>query len=178
MRTIFASRVLVLLFAASVASLATVASAQPKASPPGTAEVTLKGKKFSIAYSRPSVKGRKIMGELVPYGKVWRTGANAATSLTTETDLTIGGLKVPAGSYTLYTLPGVTDWKLIVNKKTGQWGTEYDEGSDLGRVDLKKSATEKPVEQFTVSFAKKGDDAADLVLEWENTRLVAGVKAQ
>src|SRR5437016_11684675 len=162
--------------------LVAVAGAQQdkskRPSPPGTAEVTLKGKKVRIDYSRPFMKGRKIIGELVPYDKVWRTGANEATTLTTEANLTIGGTSVPAGTYTLYTLPSEGGWKLIINKQTGQWGTEYDEKQDLARVDLKKSQTKAPVEQFTISFDKKGTGAAALVLEWENIRLTVPVKVQ
>src|ERR1700761_702131 len=99
-------------------------------SPPATAEVTLNGKKIRIDYSRPSLKGRKVGKELAPYGEVWRTGANEATALTTEGDLNIGGVKVPAGKYTLYTLPAEGTWKLIINKQTGQWGTEYNKSQD------------------------------------------------
>ena len=109
-------------------------------SPPGEASVKFDdGKTVTIQYSRPSMRGRKIFGGLVPYDQVWRTGANAATSLKTDVDLTIGGANVPAGSYTLYTLPGMNSWKLIINKQTGQWGTEYSEGQDLARVDMKVS---------------------------------------
>ena len=90
-------------------------------SPPAIAEVTLKEKKITIDYSRPSLKGRKVGQELAPYGKVWRTGANEATTLTTEVDLNIAGTKVPAGKYTLWTLPSEGTWKLIINKQTGQW---------------------------------------------------------
>ena len=162
--------------------LTAVAGAQEdkskRPSPPGAAEVTLKGKKIKIDYSRPSMKGRKIVGDLVPYDRVWRTGANEATTLTTEANLNIGGTSVPAGTYTLYSLPSEGTWKLINNKQTGQWGTEYDEKQDLARVDLKKSRTKAPVEQFTISFDKKGNDTADLVLEWENTRLTVPVKVQ
>ena len=147
-------------------------------SPPGTATTTLNGKKITVDYSRPYVKGRKIMGELVPYNKVWRTGANEATLLTTETDLDIGGTSVPAGKYTLWTLPSEGTWKLIINKQTGQWGTEYDQSQDLARVDMQKSQTQQPVEQFTTSFDKKGNDTADLVLEWETTRVSVPVKAK
>jgi len=147
-------------------------------SPPGTEEVTLKGKKVTIDYSRPSMKGRKIVGELVPYGKVWRTGANEATTLKTEANLNIGGTNVPAGTYTIYSLPSEGSWKLIINKQTGQWGTEYDEKQDLARIDMQKSQTKAPVEQFTISFDKKSTDTADLVIEWENTRLTVPVKAQ
>jgi hypothetical protein len=147
-------------------------------SPPGTAEVTLKGKKITIDYSRPYLKGRKVGQELAPYGKVWRTGANEATALTTETDLTIGGVKVPAGKYTLYTLPSEGTWKLIINKETGQWGTKYDESQDLARIDMKKSPLPQPVEQFTISFSKTSDTVADLNLDWENTRVSVAVKAE
>jgi hypothetical protein len=147
-------------------------------SPPATAEVTLKNKKITIDYSRPSLKGRKVGQELAPYGKVWRTGANEATALNTEIDLNIGGVKVPAGKYTLYTLPSEGTWKLIINKQTGQWGTKYDESQDLARIDMKKTALPQSVEQFTISFEKKGGSAADLNLDWENTRVSVEVKAQ
>jgi hypothetical protein len=147
-------------------------------SPPGTAEVTLKNKKITIDYSRPSLKGRKVGQELAPYGKVWRTGANEATALNTEIDLNIGGAKVPAGKYTLYTLPSEGTWKLIINKQTGQWGTQYDESQDLARVDMKKTALPQSVEQFTISFDKKNDNTANLNLDWENTRVSVEIKAE
>jgi DUF2911 family protein len=147
-------------------------------SPPGTAEVTLKGKKITVEYSRPSLKGRKVGQELAPYGQVWRTGANEATSFTTEIDLNIGGVKVPAGKYTLYSLPSEGTWKLIINKQTGQWGTQYNEAQDLARIDMKKSSLPQPVEQFTISFDKKGENAADLNLDWEKTRVSVTLKAE
>lgn len=149
-----------------------------RTSPPAKAEVVLKGKKVTIDYSRPSLKGRKVGEQLAPYGKVWRTGANEATALTTEVALNIGGVKVPAGSYTLYSLPSEGTWKLIINKQTGQWGTNYDEAQDLARVDMKKSPLPQPVEQFTISFDKKGGDSAELNLDWENTRVSVLVKAE
>lgn len=147
-------------------------------SPPGKAEIALNGKQVTITYGRPSVRGRKIMGGLVPYGQRWRTGANESTTLTTGTDLDIGGANVPAGKYTLDTLPSEGTWKLIINKQTGQWGTEYNQDQDLARVDMQKSHLEQPVEQFTISFDKKGPNAANLVLEWENTRVWVPVKAK
>ena len=147
-------------------------------SPPATTECTIKGKKVTISYSQPSMKGRKIVGELVPYGKVWRTGANEATTLTTAIDLDIGGAKVPAGTYTLYTLPSADTWKLIINKQTGQWGTVYNQDHDLARVDMKKSEIVVPVEQFTISLDQNTNDSADLELEWEKTRLTVVIKAQ
>src|SRR3954465_361134 len=146
-------------------------------SPPGTAEVTFAdGKKVTINYSRPSAKGRKIVGGLVPYDQVWRTGANEATSLKTDTDLVIGGTTVPAGSYTLYTVPASGSWKLIINKQTGQGGTNYEQGQDLARVDMNVTTVSQPVEQFTISFDKTGGDSAKLNLDWEKTRASVEVK--
>ena len=143
---------------------------KPPASPPGTASVTFAdGKTVTINYSRPSVRGRKIFGGLVPYGQVWRTGANAATSLKSDVNLTIGGASVPAGSYTLYTIPNENGWKLIINKQTGQWGTDYDEKEDLARGDMKVSNNASPTEQFTISFDKTGASTATLKLDWANT---------
>lgn len=145
-------------------------SQKAPASPPGTASNAFAdGKKVTIEYSRPYAKGRKIMGGLVPYGKVWRTGANSATTLTTDTDLMIGETTVPAGKYTLYTVPDESSWKLIINKETGQWGTKYDEKQDLARVDMQVAQISGPVEQFTIAFDKVGGDGAKLKLVWENT---------
>jgi hypothetical protein len=160
---------------AMAGAVATGAAAQqPRPSPAGTAKATIDGATIQIDYSRPSVRGRKIMGGLVPYGQVWRTGANEATTLTTDKAITVGGLAVPAGKYTLYTLPGESEWKLIVNKQTGQWGTEYDEKQDLGRVALTKKATTAPVEQFTIGLDKAATGGT-LKLAWENTELTAPI---
>jgi hypothetical protein len=146
-------------------------------SPPGTTECTINGKKVTIEYSRPSLRGRP-MSTLAPEGKVWRTGANEATALTTEADLNIGGTKVPAGKYTLYTLPSPDTWKLIINKQTGQWGTEYHQDQDLARADMKTAPIVVPVEKFTISLDQVDNSSADLVLEWEKTRVSVPVKAQ
>ncbi|MGA3055719.1 MAG: DUF2911 domain-containing protein [Candidatus Korobacteraceae bacterium] len=146
-------------------------------SPPGEASVKFgDGKTVTIQYSRPSMRSRKIFGGLVPYDQVWRTGANSATSLKTDADLTIGGANVPAGSYTLYTLPGPNSWKLIINKQTGQWGTEYSEGQDLARVDMKVSQKNAKMETFTISLDKTSANSAVLKLNWENT--IASVEVQ
>jgi hypothetical protein len=169
---------LVLLIAAMAIAQQPPQDKSKRPSPPGTAEVTLKNKKITIDYSRPSLKGRKVGQELAPYGKVWRTGANEATALNTEIDLNIGGAKVPAGKYTLYTLPSEGTWKLIINKQTGQWGTQYDESQDVARVDMKKTALPQSVEQFTISFDKKNDNTANLNLDWENTRVSVEIKAE
>ena len=133
-------------------------------SPPAKAEASVKGKKITIDYSAPSKRGRTIMGELVPYGKVWRTGANAATTLTTDADLMIGSLHVPAGKYTLFTIPGEKEWVLLVNKQTGQWGTEYDPAQDLGRVKLTVAPLKDPVETFTIGVGET------ISFTWENVK--------
>jgi len=147
-----------------------IAAAQEKrASPHETVELTLNGKKITVTYGRPYMKGRKIVGGLVPYDEVWRTGADEATVLTTEADLTIGNLAVPKGSYSLFTLPSESGWKLIVNKEDKQWGAfNYNEKRDLGRVDMKVGKTSAPVEQFTIAFAKAGNGSI-MKMEWENT---------
>ncbi len=139
---------------------------QPK-SPPQQVQDTTNGKKITIDYSAPSKRGRAIFGTdaLVPYGQVWRTGANAATTLTTDADLMLGSLHVPAGKYTLYTIPGEKEWTLIVNKQTGQWGTKYDEKQDLGRVKMKVAAPLKtPVELFSIGIDKT------LSFTWDTTK--------
>jgi hypothetical protein len=141
-------------------------------SPPGTAEMMLNGKKIMIEYSRPSMKGRKIMGELVPYDKVWRLGANEATQLTTEADLMIGKVTVPKGTYTLWALPSASSWKLIVNKRTGIWGTPYKpeyKQDELAHIDMKVETISAPVEQFTIYLEKAGAGGV-LTWEWEKTR--------
>ncbi len=161
------NRVLYVL-AALVALIGAVTAQGNRVSPHETTELTLNGKKVTVAYGRPSMKGRKIMGGLVPYGQVWRTGANEATVLTTDADLMIGNLAVPKGSYSIFTLPSESAWKLIVNKVDKQWGAfGYDEKQDLGRVDMNVGKASAPVEQFTITLAKSGDGGV-IKLEWEN----------
>jgi Protein of unknown function (DUF2911) len=138
-------------------------------SPPAQAKVELSGNTVTIDYSAPSMRGRKIVGGLVPYGKVWRTGANAATTLKTPVALHIGDLAVPAGTYTIYTLPSESGWTLIVNKQTGQWGTVYDEKEDLGRVPMKAGTVTSPAETFAIHFDKTSGKKTQLHLTWENT---------
>ena len=145
-------------------------------SQPGTAEVTLSGHKITIDYSRPKMadpktgQPRKVFGGLVPYDQPWRTGANEATSLKTDADLDIGGTKVPAGSYTLYTLPKEGAWTLIISKKTGQWGIPYPgESEDLARIPMKGGKVDKITDPFTISFDKKNEAEAVLHLAWEST---------
>lgn len=147
-----------------------VAQQKPLLSPRKQAEAKLgNGKTVSVDYGAPSMRGRKIMGELVPYGKVWRTGANEATKFHTDSDILVGEAKVPAGDYTLYTLPGENAWKLIINKQTGQWGTVYDESKDLARVDMRLNKTEQPVEQMEIKLDPQKDGNVILHVIWEKT---------
>ena len=144
---------------------------KPMPSPPAQAEVTLNGKAVTIHYNSPRMRGRKIMGELVPYGKVWRTGANPATGFVTDVDLMVGDLHVPAGKYTLYTLPAApgTPWQLIINKQTGQWGTEYNQGQDLGRTPMQHSTLSSPQENMSISFEHTTKNSTQLHVRWETT---------
>ena len=146
-------------------------------SPPAKAECKLSaGKTVTIDYSSPRAKGRKIFGGLVPYGQVWRAGANEATSFVTTGDITVGGTAVPAGKYTIFTVPGENKWALVISKKTGEWGTAYPgPDNDLARIDMKVSKTSTPVENFTIAFDQSAG-ACTLRMEWENTRASVEVK--
>jgi hypothetical protein len=127
------------------------------------------GANVSVAYGRPSMRGRRIMGEVVPFGQVWRTGANEATAFRTDRDLAIGGTRVPAGSYTLWTVPGPGEWTLIINKQTGQWGTVYDPAQDLARIPVRASLESgPPVELLTMRILPDGTGGM-LVMAWEAT---------
>jgi hypothetical protein len=135
-------------------------------SPHVRSEWAVDGANISIEYGRPSLKGRGE-SEMMPPGQPWRTGADEATTLKTDKPLKFGTLAVPAGSYTLYTVPGA-EWQLIVSKRTGQWGIPYPEGQDLGRVPMKVTKTKAPVEQLTLSV----DDTPSggmLRVEWGTT---------
>ena len=151
-------------------SLAMTGTAQPRKSPHETTSLDVGGAKITITYGRPYMRGRKIFGGLEQYGKVWRTGADEATTLETTANLDIAGLKVPAGTYGLFTIPGENGWKLIINKTAKQWGAfDYKEADDLGRVDMKVEKSGAPTEQFTISLAPAGSNGATLRLAWENT---------
>jgi hypothetical protein len=138
-------------------------------SPPAEAVGEIAGNTITIEYSAPSKRGRAIMGALVPYARVWRTGANDATTLTTEADLLIGGLLVPKGTYTVFTIPGEKEWELIINKQTGQWGTQYDDSQDLGRVKMTVKPLENTVETFVIGVKPTKGNNGVLTFSWENT---------
>ena len=171
------------LIAASMLAIATVASAQmemsqdksKRPSPPASAECKFSdGTKVKVDYSSPRAKGRKIFGEakenaVVPYGEVWRTGANEATTFVTSANIMVGGKAVPAGSYTVFTVPKADSWWLVISKKTGEWGTGYPgEKEDLGRVPMKISRNGPPVENFLIAF-DQGGSKCKLRMEWETT---------
>jgi len=127
------------------------------------------GATIAIDYSRPSKRGRAVYGGIVPYGEVWRTGANAATQFRTDKPLDFGGTVVPAGFYTLWTLPTAGGWKLIVNGETGQWGTAHQPEKDLYTLDMKVSSLPQVVERFTISI-EPGATGGVLNLDWDTTR--------
>ncbi len=139
------------------------------ASPPATTEANLRGANIEISYSQPAKRGREIWGGLVPYGEVWRTGANAATVFTTDQDLVIGGAEVPAGSYTLWSTYTPDSQQLIINQETGQWGTAYNPDNDFQTVEMSRSSLPEMVERFTISLEETAD-AGMLHLDWDGTR--------
>jgi hypothetical protein len=141
---------------------------QKMPSPPATATVSLAGQNLTIHYNSPSLRGRRIGGsEIVPWNQIWRTGANPATTLITPVPLHIGSLLVPAGTYTLYTLPTATKWMLIVNKQTKQWGTEYHQEQDLGRIEMKAHTLPGAQEVMSISFDDIKKDSAELHIRWD-----------
>jgi hypothetical protein len=151
---------------------------QTPASPPATANVTLNGKTVTVNYNSPRLKGRTIGSDIVPYGEVWRTGANPATALITTGNLKIGTLDVPAGTYTIFTLPNKNQWVLIVSKKTGEWGIPYPEGDDLGRTPMTGKTPPAPQENMTISFENTKGNSTELHIKWGTTDQYVTVKAQ
>ena len=148
-------------------------------SPPAQAQCKFSdGKTITVDYSSPRAKGRKIFGELVPYGEVWRTGANEATTFVTDTNLSVGGKDVPAGSYTIFTVPNADKWTLIVNRKTGEWGIPYKyESDELARVDMNVSKLPSSVENFTIAYDKSAGGCT-MKIEWETTRATVNISAK
>ena len=166
----YAAFLIVLMFGVAVLACAQQDKSQ-RPSPPASASCKFSdGKTIQTDYSSPRMKGRKIYGGLVPYGQVWRTGANEATTFVTDTAVSVGGKDIPAGSYTLFTVPDSGKWTLIINKKTAEWGIPYKyEADELARVDMQVSPLPSPLENFTISYASAGK-ACTLQLDWESTR--------
>jgi Protein of unknown function (DUF2911) len=141
------------------------------ASPPAKADCKFSGgKTVHVDYSSPRMRGRKIFGDLVPYGEPWRAGANDATTFVIDASVMVAGKEVPAGSYTLFTLPKADSWLLIISKQTGEWGIPYPgEQYDFARVPMKVSKLPSPVENFTIAFDGDGKTCT-MHLDWETTR--------
>ncbi len=149
---------------ALIFSVAALAQDKKPASPPAKAEGTIDGIKVTVDYSAPSAKGRKIMGELVPYGKVWRTGANATTAIEFSGDVKVEGKTLAKGKYGLYTIPGENEWTIIINKVATGSPYDYSDKEDVLRVNVKPGKSKNFVETFAVAVEKN-----NVVLSWENT---------
>lgn len=144
----------------------------PQASPSAKVSQRVGLTDVTLEYSRPSTKGRKIFGELVPYGQVWRTGANGATVISFSTDVFVAGKEVPSGSYALYSIPGKSEWTLVLSKNTQLWGSiGYDAKDDFLRFNVPAGKTSKKYETFEISFNNLTDNSADVSLKWETTRV-------
>jgi hypothetical protein len=131
-----------------------------------------------VDYGRPQARGRKLLGNVIDYDRVWRTGANAATQFTTSAPLTLAGLALPAGTYTLWTVPHVDGVDLIVNRQTGQWGTEYRRAQDLGKARMQSDSTDTPVERFTISIEDSDASHGTLVMAWGTFRWTAPIEVR
>ncbi len=172
--------ILFILPAFALAAMPLHADEKPRVSPHETVTAKIADDEVTIVYGRPYTKDpktgekRTIWGGLVPYGKVWRLGADEATLFTTKESVEIGGTSIPAGTYSLYLLPEESGAKLIVNKQTGQWGTKYDESQDFARIEMKKEKLEEPVDQFTIALDKTAADGV-LKLKWEGTQYSASI---
>jgi hypothetical protein len=133
---------------------------------------------FSVDYGRPLLRGRKLLGVVLPYDRVWRTGANAATQFRTSVPIKLAGIQVPAGTYTLWTVPHTTGVDLIVNKQNGQWGTEYNRSLNLGTAKMNSQALSTPVEKFTISIVPFNARQGTLIMEWGNFKWTAMIEVQ
>ena len=133
---------------------------------------------FAVDYGRPLMRGRQLLGDVIPYDRVWRTGANAATQFTTSAPIKLAGMEVPAGTYTLWTAPHTGGVDLIVNKQNGQWGTEYNGSLDLGTVRMTSETLTAPVEAFTISIVPVDTKHGTLILEWGSFKWTAPIEVQ
>lgn len=170
-RIIASSATLLFTLAALSATASAQADKSKRPSPPASADCTLAaGTTIHVDYSSPRMRGRKIYGGLVPWGQIWRAGANEATTFVTSADVTVGGKDIPAGPYTLFAIPNQDKWTLIVSKKTGEWGIPYPgEQFELTRADMRVSKLDSPIEDFTIAF-DKSDNGCTLRMDWETTR--------
>jgi hypothetical protein len=140
-----------------------------------TVRATIGAASFTVDYGRPLARGRTLLGDVSPYDRIWRTGANAATQFTTSAPITLAGLSLPAGTYSLWTAPHQQGVELIVNKQIGQWGTEYSREQDLGKARLGSETPATPVEKFTISIEPRDAKHGTLALAWGNFRWTAPI---
>lgn len=150
--------------------------AKPKASPAETASGKIGDVDVTVKYSSPAVKNRQVWGALVPYGKVWRAGANEATLVTFSKDVMVEGQKLAAGQYSIYAIPGEKEWTMIFNKQTGHWGTQYDEGQDALRVKVKPMAAKESSERLTYKVKEKAKNNGAITLNWEKKMVPVTVR--
>lgn len=147
-------------------------------SPRDSVTARVGGADVSVAYGRPSMRGRRIMGQVVPWGQVWRTGADNATHFVTTRDLMVGGTRVPAGIYSMWSIPGPDGWTLILNSQSGQWGTEYHAERDFARIPVRTERISSPAELVTMRFMESGGgQGTTLAIDWENTRVLVPITA-
>jgi hypothetical protein len=157
--------------------------AQGRPSPLDSLTFQVGGQPVKVCYGRPSLRGRQMLGSAaIPYGKLWRTGANEPTIFITPVALQVAGIKVPPGTYSLYTVPGEKEWEVIVNRSTSQWGhegryTAEVKAQELGRGKAPAESVAAPVEQFTIRAEPAGSAGQALVLEWEKTRVRIPLRA-
>lgn len=169
---------LLAVLAVALTSLSAQELKLPALSPTSTITQEFSTSKIEIVYSRPSMRGRKIFGDLVPMGTVWRTGANAATKITFGEEVEIGGVKVSAGSYSFYSIPGASEWEIIINKNTGNWGAMgYDTKDDVVRLKVKSSTLPQTMETFTMWVGNITFSSCTIDFAWENTMVSVPVKA-
>jgi hypothetical protein len=163
---------------ASFSALEAKTGAMKQISARDTARGVIGNTSFAVDYSRPLARGRVLLGEVIPYNQVWRTGANAATQFTSSSPITLGGIRVPAGTHTLWTVPRTDGAELIVNRQTGQWGTGYNAAHDLGKARLATDTLATPVDTFTVSVRPGDSRNGTLVIEWGQFRWTAPIVVQ
>lgn len=135
------------------------------------------GLEMEVNYCQPAKKGRAIFGSLLPYGQVWRTGANEATLITFSKDVLLAGKPLKAGEYTLWTIPNPNEWTIIINAETGQWGTSYDESKDVLRVNVPSATKPEAIESFKIDFTPQSG-GADMILRWDMTEVAVPVRVQ
>ena len=143
-----------------------------------TVRASIGGATFTVDYGRPLARGRVLLGDVIPYDHVWRTGANAATQFTTSAPITLAGVSMPAGTYTLWTIPRANGVELIVNRQTGQWGTGYNPAHDLSRAPMTTGTLAAPVEQFTISIDSGGARPGVLAMAWGPFRWTAPIEVR